>query len=376
MSPKKKTAAQKKAEEAAKASMPTGIYDLDKILPSTGSRRGGGGTDDLDRFLREERQRQIDEIKGIQVEEIKLKAEKRVKDLRKEVDSGMGGIQGVSAQELAEITQVIGQLPEEQRPLAIQALSAFRQQSGGGQMGALAPLLMVSMLKEKPQTSMIQLVEAMRGLNEIQKGNQPNWGSGGMEGVFTVAKMLGEAKDSAYQTQIQLMRKEIEDIKPHDPLEYQKTLIDLATGLGFKPGTGEANMELEKIKMEHGTLMQKSNQEFQLLIKKMDRDDDRMIALIEVLKPAIASLSVAGASKMTGARAGVGVRQVPCPTCGYASIWITDDAPAACPQCKEQVITEAYQQKLLAQQQTQQQNPQPPLQQEERKPPAIGDIKV
>jgi len=365
MSPKKTT--------APKAVMPTGVYDLDKILPSTGSR--GGGTDELDQFLRDERTRQIAEIKGLQTEEIKLKTEKRVKDLKKEVDSGMGAATGVSAQELTEITQVISQLPEDQRPIAIQALSAFRQQSGGGQMGTLAPLLMVSMLQQKPQTDIGQLVGALRGLNEIQKGSQPSWG--GMEGVFTVAKMLGEAKDVAYQGQIQLLRKEMEEKTPYDPISYTKSLMDVAAGLGFKPGTGETNVELERIKMNHETLYQKADQDFKLLLRKMDRDDNRMESLIAVLQKPLEALAVAGSSKMTGARAG-GVKQVPCPTCGYPSIWISDDAPAICPQCKEQVVTEVYQQKLLAQQQkqTQQQGPQPQPPQEERRPPPKGDIQV
>ena len=162
---KKKTAAQKAAATAAKASMPTGIYDLDKILGKAGS-RGTGGTNDIDQFLRDESKRQIQEIKGIQVEEIKLKAEKRVKDLRKEVHSGMGGITGVSAQEIAEISQVISNLPEDQRGIAIQALSVFRQQSGTSG-GTMAPMLMLSMLNQKPQTSLVELVTALKGLNDI-----------------------------------------------------------------------------------------------------------------------------------------------------------------------------------------------------------------
>ena len=365
----------KKKTTGPKASMPTGIYDLDKVLGTKG-RVGTGGTDELDKFLRDERKRQIDEIKSLQVDEIKLKTEKRVKDLRKEVDSGMGGVTGVTAQELAEVTQVISQLPEEQRPIAIQALSAFRQQSGG-QMGTLAPLLMVSMLQQKPQTGVGQLVEAMKGLSEIQKGNQPSWG--GMEGVFKMAEIIGGSKDVAYQTQIELMRKELEDVKPYDPVSYTKSLMDVATGLGFKPGTGETNVELEKIKMNHQSLFQKSDQDFQLLLKKMDRDDSRMVSLMEMLKRPLEALAIAGSSKMTGARAG-GVNQVACPSCGYTPIWITDDAPAICPQCKEQVVTQVYQEKMIAQQQQQQeaqqaqQQFQPP--EEERKPKAVGDVRV
>lgn len=351
--------------------MPTGIYDLDKILGQKGS--GGGGTDDLDQFLRDERRRQIDEIKSLQVDEIKLKTQKRVEDLKKEVKTGIGSVTGISAQELAEVTQVITQLPEEQRPIAIQALSAFRQQSGGsGQMGTLAPLLMVSMLQQKPQTGIAELVTALKGLNDIQGGNSKTDNVALMMSMF---QLMTDTSNLSHQSQMQMLRKEMEERNPYNPLQQTKDIMDIASGMGYKPGTGEENVDLAKYKLEHATLLQKSDHEFQLILKKMERDDDRVVALFQMLQPAIQSLSVAGASKMTGARAG-GVQQVPCPSCGYTPIWITDDAPAICPHCKNQVITQVYEQKMQAQQQ-QQAQPQPPaLQEEKRKPPAVGHVQV
>lgn len=356
-----------------RSSVPTRrSYDLDTILGSRGDRIGRGGGDELDQVLRDARKMQADKIKSLQVEKIGLEIEKDVERLRKEVGTGIGSIKGVSPQELADVTQVISQLPEEQRPIAIQALSAFRQQSGTP-MGSMAPLLMLSMLKTEPKTDLNQLVGALKGLNDLQQGSKPNWG--GMDGVLKVADMIGSAKDLSYQTQIQLMRKELDEVKPYDPVAYTKSLMDVATGLGFKPGTGEVNVELEKIKMDHTNMLQKSSQEFQLLLKKMDRDDKRMEAFITVLQRPLEALAVAGSTRMTGARAG-GVQQIPCPTCGYPSIWISDDAPAICPQCKEQVITEGYQQKLLAEQQAEAQQPQEQQLKEERRLPATGHIQV
>lgn len=365
--------AKKKAEPASKASMPTGIYDLDKVLGQPGRR--GGGTDDLDQFLRDEQRRQIQEIKGIQVEEIKLKMEKRVKDLRKEVDSGMGGITGISGQELAEVTQVISQLPEGQRGIAIQALSAFRQGSGT-QMGTMAPMLMLSMLNQKPQTDLVSLVTALKGLNDLQGGNQ---GSDNVTMMMTMFKLMSDSTNLQHSAQMELMRREMEERNPYDPLAQTKSIMEIASGMGMKPGTGEVNVELEKVKMSHQTLYQKADQEFQLMLKKMDRDDERMIAFMKMFQKPLEALSVAGASKMTGATTG-GAKQVTCPSpeCGYSPIWITDDAPAVCPKCTQQVMTETYQQKLQAQQQqqaqTQQEQPQAPH--EERKPPPQGFVQV
>lgn len=364
-----------KTTKKPRSSVPTRRdYDLDAII---GPRRGGFGSggDELDQVLRDARKMQADKIKSLQVEKIGLEIQKDVDRLRKEVGTEIGSIKGVTAEELANVTQVISQLPQEQRPIAIQALSAFRQQSGTA-MGTMAPMLMLSMLQQKPATDIKQLVGALKGLNDIQQGSKPNWGS--MDSVFTVAKMLGEAKDAAYQTQIQMMRKEIEEIKPYDPLAYTKGLMDVATGLGFKPGTGEVNVDLEKIKMDHTNMLQKSSQEFQLLLRKMDRDDKRMESLITVLQRPLEALAVAGSSRMTGARAG-GVQQVSCPQpeCGYSPIWISDDAPAICPQCKVQVVTQAYEQKILAQQQAQAAPQEQPVQpQEERRPPSRGHVQV
>lgn len=362
--------AKKKKEPASKASMPTGIYDLDKVLGTRG--RGGGGTHELDQILKDERVRQVDEIKGLQVDEIKLKMQKRVKDLRKDVDSGMGGITGVSAQELTEVTQVISALPEAQRGIAIQALSAFRQQSGS-QMGTMAPMLMLSMLQQKPQTGLAELVTALKGLNDIQGGNKS---SDNVTMMMTMFKLMSDSTNLQHTAQMSLLRKEMEDRNPYDPLAQTKAIMEIATGMGMKAGTGEPNIELSKVTMNHETLMQKSNQDFQLLLKKMDRDDTRMEALITMLQKPLEALSLAGASKMTGATPG-GAKQVTCPNaeCAYTPIWITDDAPAVCPACQQQVMTQAYQDKLQAAQAKQQAQPQPQPQ-EERRPPPTGHVQV
>jgi hypothetical protein len=364
--------AKKKATKPT-ASMPTGIYDLDKILGRKGTGRGGA-PDDLDQILRDERRRQVDEIKGLQVDEIKLKMQKRVGDLKKQVTSGMGGITGVSGQELAEVTHFISQLPEAQRPIAIQALAAFRQESGS-QMGAMAPMLMMTMLQKQPQMDLPQLVTALKGLNDIQGGNNKTDNVTMMMGMF---KLMSDSTNLQHSAQMQLLRKEMEERNPYNPLEQTKSIMEMATSMGFKPGTGEVNVELEKVKMSHQTLYQKAEQEFQLMLKKMDRDDTRMLTFMKMFQKPLEALSVAGASKMTGATTG-GAKQVTCPSpeCGYSPIWITDDAPAICPKCKQQVMTEAYQQKQLAQQQQEAQAQQEqPQQQEERRPPPAGHVQV
>ena len=347
-----------KKKQAPKASMPTGIYDIDRVLGGKGS---SGAPDELDQFLRDERKRQVESIKALQAKEIELTVQKRVKDLEKQV--GGSTQMGVNPQELAQIAATVSQLPENQQPIAIQALAAFRQ-TGGDTMGSLGPLLMVSMLQQKPQASMTELVTALKAMNDITKGSQPSMDNMGL--MLQVSKMLGEAKDTAYQTQIQLMQKQIEDIKPHDPLEYQKQLIDIAQGLGFKPGTGEANVELEKIKMDHQNMLQKSNQEFQLLIRKMERDDNRMEALIKMFAPAVTSLSGAAATRVANPVTAQQRTPLVCPNCNYSPIWISPDRPVAnCPQCSTPVTSQQYASRL-------QTGPPPPATDEETGAPPPG----
>ncbi len=332
-----------KTPKKQKASTPTRrSYDLDKIL---GTRQGAfGSRDELDDILRQTRKMQAEKIKSLQVEKIGLEIQKDVDRLRKSTSTSTPG--QVSPQELAQITQVISSLPEDQRPIAIQALSAFRQTSDSG-MGSLGPLLMVSMLQQRPQTSMTELVGALKSLDDIKGGKEPKWGN--MDGILQISKMVGESKDIAYQTQIQLLRQQMEDIRPHDPIEYQRTLLEIAKGFGMTPGSGEVNVELEKIKMSHENMLQKTSQEFQLLIRKMDRDDKRMEALITTLTPAVTAFAQAGSTRIAGSQQ----NSIPlmCPNCSFSPIFVARNNPVGqCPQCQTTVTTQEHAQSMGIQQ--------------------------
>ena len=341
-----------KTPKKPKASTPTRrSYDLDEIL---GTRRGAyGSRDELDRVIADSRKMKADRIKTLQVEQIGLEIQKDVDRLRRDT-TGSSSTQ-ISPQELAQITQVISQLPEDQRPIAIQALSAFRQTSDSG-MGSLGPLLVVSMMQKRPQTTMTELVGALKSLDDIKGGREPKWGS--MEPIMAISKMVGDAKDIAYQTQIQLMKQQIEDIKPHDPMEYQKSIIDVATAFGMSPNVGQPNVELENIKMNHQTMLQKTNQEFQLLLRKMDRDDARMDSLIQILRPAVTAFSQAGATRIAGQQQ----NSIPlmCPNCSFSPIFVARNNPVGeCPQCQTVVTTQEHA-KRLGQQQPEAGGPPPP----------------
>lgn len=333
----------KKRSRKPKASMPTGVYDLDKILGARG--RIGGGGDELDDVLKQYRKMQADKIKSLAVEKIGLEMQKDVDKLKKGMAPSSEGV-GLSMEDAAQLAQ----LPEEQRVKAIQAIAIYKSMTKGGEMGGLAPLLMLGTLQQRPETKVTDLVAALKGLNDITQGQQK--GMSDIATMLQISNLIGSAKDTAYQSQLQLYQEQMKDLKPHDPVEYTKGLMEVARGMGFAPSTGQPNVELEKIKMSHATLMQKSDQDFQMLIKKMDRDDNRLHEILSALVPAINNLSQAASSRMTGARSGV--TSLKCPQCGFSPIFVSPESPlTVCPKCGTPVTTAEYAQRMQQEQQAQ-----------------------
>lgn len=361
-----------KKRKKPKASMPTGIYDLDKIL---GQRAGfGKGGDELDQVLRDHRKRQADKIKSLQIEKIGLEIQRDVDKLKRGLEPSSAEGVSLSVEDAAKLAG----LPEEQQLKALQVMAAYKTMSKGGEAGGLSPLLLVGLMQQKPQASIAELVTAMKGLHDMTKTDQQ--GMGNIATMLQISNLIASAKDTAYQTQLQLLQKQLEDVKPHDPVAYTKSLMEIATGMGFSPSTGQPNVELEKIKMDHASLLQKSGQDFQLLLRKMDRDDSRVLKVLETLTPAITNISQAASSRMTGARSGVTSLKCPSPECGFSPIFVSRENPLAiCPKCGTPVTTAEYAQRMQQEQAAQQpvQSPQGPPQPQPGVPPEYrGDIQV
>ena len=320
-------------------------YDLDTILGQRGGGGFSGGGDELDDAMRQARKFQADRMKSTIIKKTQLELDKEVQDMEKGMNTGGSSSGTLSGEELSYLTQ----LPEEQKATAIQAMAAFKGQSGGNNAaGSLAPLLVMSMLNKQPQTGVGELVVALRGLNDIVQTGKPPANTNDLTNMIAIANLIASSKDTAYQTQIQMLNKQMEDMKPHDPLEYQRNLIEVAKASGFTPAGG-MNPEIERMKVENEKYLQKSDQEFRLLLMKMEKDDKRNESLInmltEVLKPFAAKAGDLLPGVMGGMAGGAVVKAsqpqqggplpVKCPKCGYEPIWVSEESPIAlCPNCK------------------------------------------
>lgn len=344
-----------KKKASPRATVPTmKTYDLDTLL---GTHDGGGfgGGDELDDALRQARKLQADKLKTTILKKTQLELEKEVKDLERDVGTGSGG--GSITQ---EDIQFLSQLPEDQRATAIQAMAAFKGQSGGSNStGSLAPMLIMSMLQKQPQTGVTELVTALKGLNDIVQTGKPP--TNNVDSVVSVARLLLEFKDKD-QVQVTELYKQLLQDRNVDPLQQTESVINLAKALGMAP-SGGMSPEIERMKIENERVLQKSDQEFRLLIAKMEKDDKRMEGFInmitEVAKPfaeragaAFPALLGAGAATVSQVKP---VPQVSGPlsvrcACGYEPIWVSEETPVAvCPNCGARVTHEKFKDRVQSQ---------------------------
>lgn len=323
------------------ASTPTRkSYDLDKVLGKSGEFLGGG--DELDDVLRQQRKMQADKFKQKQIELMNLELERDMNKLKKEVGStgGFGGQMPTPA-ELAYIAQ----LPEEQRGLAIQAMAAFKGQGsgGGGDMGAL---LAVSLMQQKPQQNLQELVSSMKEMQAMIEGKKPET-LRDVNVVLELARVVGNAKDEAYKSQFDYLRRELEERSPYDPVAQTKNIIDVANAIGMKPAGDAGNPEIERMRIESQNRWKQEDRQFELKIREMERADKRIESLLTALSPVLQSLGNAGATRIANPQgAGQSIPLV-CPNCGFSPIWISAQNPVAnCPQCHTPVTSQQFAQQI------------------------------
>jgi ribosomal protein S27E len=331
-------------------------YDLETVL---GGRGGGFGEDELGNTMKQVQKMQTDKLRSTMIKKTQVEMEKEIKDMEKSMDQGGGG--GIPAMITAEEVQFLSQLPEEQRVTAIQAMAAFKSQSGGGnQTGSLGPLLIMSLLQKQPQAGVTELVTALRGLNEIVQTGKPPQSN--LDSVVSIARLLLEFKDKDQGNVVDVYKRLLDEHNV-DPLQQADMVLSLANKLGMQP-SGGVNSEVERLKVQSQESMQQRQHEHELLIKKMERDDTRMETimntLVDVFKPFAAKagdilpamlgggLGAAMAPRVVASQQG-GPLSVKCP-CGYEPIWVSEETPVAiCPNCGQQVTHPAFKDKTGAQ---------------------------
>ena len=334
-------------------------YDLDSLL---GSRGGGfGGGDELDSTMKQVQKMQTDKLKSTMIKKTQIEMEREIQDMQKILNQGGGG---APATITAEEVQFLSQLPEEQRTTAIQAMAAFKAQSGGGnQTGSLGPLLIMSMLQKQPQTGVTELVAALKGMNDIIQTGKPQ--TKDIDSVVSIARLLLDFKDKD-QTALTEVYKELAKERNVDPLQQTESVVNLAKALGMSPAGG-INPEVVRIETQSKEMMQQRQHDHELLLKKMDRDDARIETLVNMIAPplqVLANVFAPGLAAAVGGAAGAGVgasqarrvveqsggpKSVKCP-CGYEPIWVSEETPVAiCPNCGQQVTHPDFKDKTGAQ---------------------------
>ncbi len=356
------TAAQKRAA-AAKSAMPTGLYDLDKILGKKG-REGTGGTDDLDQFLRDEQRRQIAEIKGIQVEEIKLKAEKRVKKLRKDIEKGSDDVDSNSSEMpriSVQMAQQIAKLPPEERDKVIETYAMFSS-IAKGKGDSMLPLL-IGFSKTNPGTPQVNMLDYAKAMgDQLKTGIDLARSFQEKEKPSNAMEFMKVMKDLVIEGVRNPILQAMERNQPQ-PGVFEQLITNPETfgrlkELGIfssnEPRTGSTNvdLEIEKLRGERQLEITKLNLDMKksmMEIDAKDRRSDNMLALLAPLSAIVAG-PVAQRMQQLGeqqAVAHVPPSQVPATggttillrcNCGYEGPMTFPGAPPAnglipCPSC-------------------------------------------
>lgn len=338
-------------------------YDLDSILGQRGGEGGFGQRDELDDAMRQARKFQAEKLRETMVKKTTLEMEKEVRDLERGIDTGGGG--GGSSITASDV-QMLSTLPEDQKAMGIQALAAFKGQSGGGgAAGSLGPMLVMSMLQSKPQTSVGEMVIALKGLNDIvSTGKSP---TNDISTIVSITKMLLDAKKDD-QTSVTEVYRQLLQERNVDPIQQTESVVNLAKTLGMSPAGGQ-NPEIERMKTQSAESMQQRQHDHELMLRKMEREDSRMETLVnmlaDVLKPFAANAGAALPGLLGGVVGGAagaklaqpqpqpgGPLSVKCPnpSCGYEPIWVSEDTPVGiCPQCGQSVTHPKFKDRVGAQ---------------------------
>ena len=344
----------KKKKSRPTASIPTGGYTLVKTL---GGLEGGSGGDELDQTMKQVQKMQTDKLKTMMIKKAQVEMEKEIRDMEKSMGQGGGAPMSITVEDV----QLLSQLPEEQRGVAVQALVASKSQ-GTNATGILAPALVTSILQRQPQTGVTELVVALKGMMDIiQTGKAP---ATDVNSIVSIAQMLLGFKDKDQSAIVELY-KELARERNVDPLAQTESVLNLAKALGMSPA-GVSNPEVERDKLHWEDVKQQREHDHELLLKKMDRDDEWKQTIINMIGGPLQKLAEAftpGLAATIGAGAGTVLAQkqlqsqpqqgsalsVKCP-CGYEPIWVSEETPVAiCPNCNQRVTHPAFKDRTGAQ---------------------------
>lgn len=229
----------------------THMYDIatERIQP----RRGSAITD----ALRREDEELANEAERLRLQELIGERRKKVDELKAVQQQGQQASTGVASPVALLMSMLIAQgmdpakVNEYIKALDNESLMKLSM-LGGQNSNSLLPIALMMQQGKSSSNTVQDAVATTKAILDIAKPANNAGGDMLTELVTkTIPNMqveLAKANSKAYEMQIENLRKDLEDLKPMDPLDYVKKVRDAASALGMSTAT--TNLEIEKLRLE------------------------------------------------------------------------------------------------------------------------------
>jgi ribosomal protein S27E len=315
-----------------------------------GSVNDGDGEEDIDKVMRELEKEEMRRAKLARLKEYRLEAERRARELERELKSFMGVTDGVktSSSDISpsdiEIARLISNLPEEERSKMIAIVSLLKS-AGKSDSSAVALLPVLMSMYNRSGSTEIRSTEQVQ--QKIDLGAL-------ITGIATLIQATKDDKDKEIMSQIINIAlsklTEPQQVQTKSSLEEFFDNIDklekLATLFAGRsdPEYLKIMKELKEMEMKHNLALKKLELDTKLQSAKLQEEKERKEKIVDGLKKVISSVAEAAAEGIGGLE-GVGevmgrspdqtgnVLSVVCDKCGKQIVVPPDAKEVVCPSC-------------------------------------------
>lgn len=315
---------------------------------STPAANNGEDEEDIDRVMKELEKEEMRRAKLARLKEFRLEAERRARELEKELKSFISLGDGVkSGSDISpsdiEIAKLISNLPEEERSKMIAIVSLLKS-AGRSDSPAVALLPMLMSMYNRSGSAEIRSTEQVQ--QKIDLGAL-------ITGIATLIQATKDDRDKEIMSQIINIAlsklAEPQQVQTKSSLEEFFENIDklekLATLFGGRsdPEYLKIMKELKEMEMKHNLALKKLELDTKLQSAKLQEDRERKEKIVDGLKKVISSVAEAAAEGVGGLE-GAGevmgrspdqqsVLAIVCDKCGKQIIVPPDAKEVVCPSC-------------------------------------------